>query len=188
MLGSFSVYWLPQTGKNNLPILEFYDFQISCMTGLAYYSSPVGELLIESEDDKIVTLNFLKDSKQQEFPTVTTEQCIAELDEYFYKGRKFFSVELNPKGTEFQQSVWNELLNIPYGKTISYEALALRLGNIKSIRAVGLANGQNPIAIIIPCHRVIGKSGELVGYGGGLENKEWLLYHEGAILKQLTLF
>ena len=80
------------------------------------------------------------------------------------------------------------MLNIPYGKTISYEALALRLGNIKSIRAVGLANGQNPIAIIIPCHRVIGKSGELVGYGGGLENKEWLLYHEGAILKQLTLF
>ena len=84
--------------------------------------------------------------------------------------------------------MWNELLTIPYGRTISYEALAIRLGNIKSIRAVGLANGQNPIAIIIPCHRVIGKGGTLVGYGGGIENKEWLLNHEGAILKQLTLF
>src|SRR5688572_21503543 len=102
------------------------------MTGLAYYTSPVGELLIESEEDKIVTVNFLKDSKQPESPTVTIEQCIAELDEYFYKGRKFFSVELNPKGTEFQRSVWNELLNIPYGTTISYEAIALRIGNIKS--------------------------------------------------------
>jgi methylated-DNA-[protein]-cysteine S-methyltransferase len=80
------------------------------------------------------------------------------------------------------------LITIPYGRTISYEALAIRIGNIKSIRAVGLANGQNQIAIIIPCHRVIGKSGELVGYGGGLETKEWLLYHEGALLRQLTLF
>ena len=158
------------------------------MKGLAYYTSPVGELLIESEDNKIVTVNFLKDSKQEESSTAIIDQCIAELEEYFYKGRKFFTVELDPKGTDFQKKVWNELLMIPYGETISYEALAIRIGNIKSIRAVGLANGQNPIAIIIPCHRVIGKGGELVGYGGGLENKEWLLYHEGAILKQLTLF
>jgi len=158
------------------------------MTGLAYYTSPVGELLIESEEDKIVTVNFLKDSKRAESPTVVIEQCIEELEEYFYKGRKFFTVDLNPKGTEFQRKVWSELLNIPYGQTISYEALAISIGNVKSIRAVGLANGQNPIAVIIPCHRVIGKSGELVGYGGGLENKEWLLYHEGALLRQLTLF
>ena len=158
------------------------------MTGLAYYTSPVGELLIESEEDKIVTVNFLKDSKRAESPTVVIEQCIEELEEYFYKGRKFFTVDLNPKGTEFQRKVWSELLNIPYGQTISYEALAINIGNVKSIRAVGLANGQNPIAVIIPCHRVIGKGGELVGYGGGLENKEWLLYHEGALLKQLTLF
>lgn len=158
------------------------------MKGLAYYASPVGDLLIESEDDKICTVNFIKDSRHEENYTSVIEQCIFELDEYFYKGRKFFNVELNPRGTEFQKKVWNELLTIPYGRTISYEALAIRLGNIKSIRAVGLANGQNPIAIIIPCHRVIGKSGTLVGYGGGIENKEWLLNHEGAILKQLTLF
>jgi methylated-DNA-[protein]-cysteine S-methyltransferase len=158
------------------------------MKGLAYYSSPVGELIVESEEDKIITANFLKDSKREENPTAITEQCITELDEYFYKGRKFFTVDLDPPGTDFQKKVWNELLTIPYGKTISYEALAIRIGNIKSIRAVGLANGQNPIAIIIPCHRVIGKGGELVGYGGGLDNKEWLLHHEGAILKQLSLF
>jgi methylated-DNA-[protein]-cysteine S-methyltransferase len=158
------------------------------MNGLAYYASPVGDLLIESENGKICTVNFLKDSRREEIYTSVIEQCIFELEEYFYKGRKFFDVELNPRGTEFQKRVWNELLTIPYGTTISYEALALRIGNIKSIRAVGLANGQNPIAIIIPCHRVIGKGGTLVGYGGGLENKEWLLNHEGAILKQLTLF
>lgn len=158
------------------------------MKGIAYYTSPVGELLIESEEDKIVKLHFVRDRKQEEAPTSTTEQCIIELDEYFYKGRKFFDVTLNPQGNEFQTKVWNELLNIPYGKTISYESQAIRIGDIKSIRAVASANGQNPIAIIIPCHRVIGKSGALVGYGGGLENKEWLLYHEGALLRQLTLF
>jgi methylated-DNA-[protein]-cysteine S-methyltransferase len=158
------------------------------MKGLAYYASPVGELMITSKDDSIVGVNFLKESKREESSTTVIEQCISELDEYFFKGRKFFTVALNPPGTTFQQNVWNALLTIPYGKTISYEALAIQIGNIKSIRAVGLANGQNPIAIIVPCHRVIGKSGDLVGYGGGLENKEWLLYHEGALLRQLTLF
>ncbi len=158
------------------------------MKGLAYYQSPVGELLIESDEDKIVTVNFLKDTKVEESRTAVIEQCIAELDDYFFRGRKFFTVELSLQGTDFQKKVWNELLTIPYGITISYEELAIRTGNIKSIRAVGLANGQNKIAIIVPCHRVIGKSGELVGYGGGLENKEWLLYHEGALLRQLSLF
>lgn len=158
------------------------------MNGLGYYTSPVGELLIESDKDRIVTVNFVKEKKREVLSTAVIEQCIMELDEYFFTGRKFFSVELRPHGTDFQRKVWNELLTIPYGKTISYEALAVRIGNIKSVRAVGLANGQNPIAIIIPCHRVIGKGGELVGYGGGLDNKEWLLYHEGALLRQLTLF
>jgi methylated-DNA-[protein]-cysteine S-methyltransferase len=159
------------------------------MKGLAYYKSPVGELLIESDEGKIITVNFLKESKlEASHTTDVIEQCIAELDEYFFRGRKFFTVELDLRGTDFQKKVWNELLTIPYGSTISYEALAIKVGNIKSIRAVGLANGQNRIAILVPCHRVIGKGGELVGYGGGLENKEWLLYHEGARLKQLSLF
>ncbi|MFD1000588.1 methylated-DNA--[protein]-cysteine S-methyltransferase [Ohtaekwangia kribbensis] len=158
------------------------------MQGRAYYSSPVGDLLIESENDKIITVGFLRDSKKEEMPTATTDQCITELEEYFYKGRKFFDVELDLRGSAFQLNVWNALLTIPYGRTASYEDIAIRVGDMKSIRAVGLANGQNPIAIIVPCHRVIGKNGNLIGYGGGLENKEWLLYHEGAIRKQLSLF
>jgi methylated-DNA-[protein]-cysteine S-methyltransferase len=158
------------------------------MRGRAYYSSPVGDLLIESEEEKILTVAFLKDTRQEEHKTKATDQCIKELDEYFFKGRKFFTVDLDLQGTAFQVKVWNELLNIPYGQTISYEELAVRVGNIKSIRAVGLANGQNPVAIIVPCHRVIGKNGELVGYGGGVDHKEWLLYHEGSLLKQLSLF
>lgn len=158
------------------------------MRGLGYYSSPVGELLIESDNEKIITVNFLKDSKLEEIRNTVIDQCIEELDEYFFRGRKFFTVDLELRGSDFQKTVWNELIAIPFGTTISYEALAIRVGNIKSIRAVGLANGQNPIAIIVPCHRVIGKSGDLVGYGGGLDNKEWLLYHEGALLRQLSLF
>jgi methylated-DNA-[protein]-cysteine S-methyltransferase len=158
------------------------------MTGRAYHQSPVGELLIESEDEKITTVNFLKTSKIPGLVTPVITQCITELDEYFFEGRKFFTLELNPFGSEFQLRVWNELIAIPYGRTISYLELAIRLGDINLMRAVGLANGQNPIAIIIPCHRVIGKNGDLVGYGGGLDKKEWLLQHEGAFSEQLKLF
>jgi methylated-DNA-[protein]-cysteine S-methyltransferase len=158
------------------------------MNGIAYYLSPVGELSIESEQDKIISANFLKDSKQIESPTPVIQQCIEELNEYFYKGRKFFSVELDLRGTDFQIKVWNALLNIPFGKTVSYSDLAIATGDLKSVRAVGLANGQNPIPIIVPCHRVIGKDGSLVGYGGGLDKKQWLLQHEGVMSKQTELF
>ena len=93
-----------------------------------------------------------------------------------------FDLPLAPVGTPFQQRVWTALLNIPHGVTISYGELATRLGDPKASRAVGLANGRNPISIIIPCHRVIGANGNLTGYGGGLDRKEWLLRHEGALL------
>lgn len=158
------------------------------MTGRAYYKSPVGLLIIESEDSFITTVNFCKTDPLEEIITPVIEQCIGELDEYFFQGRKFFNVEIRLNGSEFQNKVWNELLTIPYGKTMSYLELALRVGDINSIRAVGLANGQNQIAIIVPCHRVIGKNGDLVGYGGGLDKKEWLLLHEGAFSEQLKLF
>lgn len=158
------------------------------MEGRAYYHTPVGDLLIESFNDTITTVNFLKTSRLAESVTPVIEQCIRELEEYFFQGRKFFSVELGLRGSPFQTTVWSELQTIPYGKTISYEALAVRVGDIKSIRAVGLANGQNPVAIIVPCHRVIGKNGDLVGYGGGLDIKTWLLQHEGAFSEQLKLF
>jgi methylated-DNA-[protein]-cysteine S-methyltransferase len=156
--------------------------------GRAYYSSPVGDLMIASEDNAITTVHFVKEPRMDELPTAATDQCIEELKEYFFKGRKFFTVELKLNGSEFQKKVWNELLSIPYGKTVSYESIAVKIGDIKSIRAVGLANGQNNIAIIVPCHRVIGKNGDLIGYGGGMDNKAWLLHHEGAMLRQLSLF
>jgi methylated-DNA-[protein]-cysteine S-methyltransferase len=162
--------------------------KIRVMAGLAYYKSPVGDLVIESEDNKITTVNFLKTNKGDTILTPVIEQCITELEEYFFEGRKFFTVDLKFNGSEFQNKVWQELINIPYGRTISYLELAIRLGDPNTIRAVGLANGQNPIAIIVPCHRVIGKNGDLVGYGGGLDKKEWLLLHEGAFTEQLKLF
>lgn len=157
------------------------------MKGLAYYTSPVGELEIRSQEDAITLIGFLRDDKQPENPTPVIQLCIRELDEYFYSGRKFFDVKIQLNGSAFQQQVWSQLMEIPYGKTTYYADIAAKVGDINSVRAVGLANGQNPIAIVVPCHRVIGKDGSLVGYGGGLERKIWLLRHEGA-LNQLELF
>jgi len=158
------------------------------MIGRGYYLSPVGDLQIESENNKITLVRFCREERLEEMSSAAVDQCIRELDEYFHKGRKYFSVELDLRGNEFQVKAWNELLAIPYGKTNSYQQQAIRVGDPNFSRAVGLANNQNPIAIIVPCHRVIGKNGDLVGFGGGLENKEWLLQHEGSILKQLSLF
>jgi O-6-methylguanine DNA methyltransferase len=101
-----------------------------------------------------------------------------EFDAYFAGELSSFDLEMNALGTPFQRSVWSQLCEIPYGETISYGELAQRLGNPNASRAVGLANGRNPIAIIVPCHRVIGADGSLTGYGGGLERKTWLLEHE----------
>jgi methylated-DNA-[protein]-cysteine S-methyltransferase len=158
------------------------------MTGIAYYTSPVGDLAIESKEDKIVSTGFLRKSRQKEILTPVIRQCINELDDYFYRNRKFFSVTLDLRGTDFQKKVWNALLDIPFGTTRSYTDIAIAVGDLKSIRAVGLANGQNPFPIIVPCHRVIGKDGSLVGYGGGLDKKQWLLQHEGVITRQMEMF
>jgi methylated-DNA-[protein]-cysteine S-methyltransferase len=158
------------------------------MNGIGYYESPAGLLKITSVENGISEVIFTTEKEEGENRTPVVDQCIEELDEYFHRGRKFFSVELNLQGTVFQKKVWNELSTIPFGTTVSYEELAIRIGDIKSIRAVGLANGMNPVAIIVPCHRVIGKNGDLTGYAGGLERKEWLLYHEGSLLRQLNLF
>lgn len=157
------------------------------MDGLAYYSSPVGELEIQSQGDAITLVGFLRAVKKPEHHTPVIEGCIRELNEYFFGGRKFFDVKIELHGSEFQRNVWNKLLEIPFGKTTYYADIATKVGDINAVRAVGLANGQNPVAIIVPCHRVIGKDGSLVGYGGGLERKIWLLKHEGA-LNQLDLF
>ena len=117
------------------------------------------------------------------------DECEKELTAYFEGQLEEFSVPMRLTGTEFQNKVWSELMKIPFGKTISYTELALRLGDLKSIRAAGTANGKNNLPVLIPCHRVIGKNGSLVGFGGGLDRKHWLLRHEGAIPgEQMGLF
>ncbi len=131
---------------------------------------------------------FLDDKKAK--PTTvpaSLQKSVTQLEEYFSGNRKSFNLPLQPNGTTFQRHVWDELLKIPYGKTISYLKLAQQLGDEKSIRAAASANGKNPIVVIIPCHRVIGSHGEMVGYGGGIRRKEWLLAHEKGE-EQLGLF
>lgn len=153
----------------------------------AYYKSPVGNLRIISNDRDIIKIEFADDYFKMKMIPVQIQNCIKQLDEYFTGERKEFQVRINPAGTEFQAKVWNQLLKIPYGKTISYLDQAKSLGDEKAIRAIASANGKNPIPIIIPCHRVIGNNGKLTGYAGGLLKKQWLLEHEGAI-QQKSLF
>ncbi|MCU0405275.1 MAG: methylated-DNA--[protein]-cysteine S-methyltransferase [Chitinophagaceae bacterium] len=155
--------------------------------------SPLGKLLITDEDDYISEIRFLEDGDQfpQEQPTHLTLEAVRQLNEYFEGNRNAFEFPVHQDGTVFQQKVWQELLNIPFGKTISYLELARRLGDEKTIRAAASANGKNKLAIVVPCHRVIGIHGKLVGYAGGLWRKKWLLEHEKAISgqpKQGSLF
>lgn len=157
----------------------------------AYYSSPIGLIEVTGNDEGILSVYFT-DKKKNSSPTTSAclKECIYQLDEYFKGIRYEFGLKLNPKGTLFQKNVWEKLLTIPFGKTVSYLHISQLIGNVKAIRAVGNANGSNPISVIIPCHRVIGADGKLVGYGGGIKRKEWLLNHERDTLhgKQTTLF
>lgn len=115
------------------------------------------------------------------------KEAVLQLQDYFNGKRNEFSFKINPSGTDFQKKVWEELLNIPYGKTCSYLELSKKLGDVKAIRAVASANGKNPLWIVVPCHRVIGSDGSLTGYAGGLWRKKWLLEHENPV-KQESLF
>jgi len=115
------------------------------------------------------------------------QECVTQLDEYFNGTRKEFDLKLNPQGTDFQKRVWNELLEIPFGKSRTYLEQSKYFGDVKAIRAVASANGKNPIWIVIPCHRVIGSDGSLTGYAGGIWRKKWLLEHESGV-KQQSLF
>ena len=152
-----------------------------------YYKSPIGNLRIISNDRDIIKIEFTDDFFKMKMIPIQIQNCITQLDEYFKGERKEFKIGINPAGTEFQAKVWNQLLKIPYGKTISYLDQAMAMGDKKAIRAIASANGKNPIPIIIPCHRVIGNDGSLTGYAGGLLKKQWLLEHEGTI-KQKSLF
>jgi len=154
----------------------------------AYFTSPLGTLEINGNDDGIASVHFL-DSEEKETKVISEnlQPCIKQLKEYFEGNRTHFDLKLNPKGTEFQKRVWNQLLEIPFNKTLSYQEMANLLGDPKVIRAAASANGKNPISIIIPCHRVIGSDGSLTGYASGLHRKKWLLDHENPV-KQQSLF
>ncbi|KAB2918256.1 MAG: methylated-DNA--[protein]-cysteine S-methyltransferase [Bacteroidetes bacterium] len=157
-------------------------------TYTAYYSSPIGLIAVTGTETHITRIDFCKGDEKAlpETPaTPVMHQCITELEEYFANRLTTFTVPLQPAGTDFQKKVWEELMKIPHGKVISYNEMAKRLGDEKVIRAAASANGKNPIGILIPCHRVIGANGDLVGYAGGLDKKRLLLEHEGAIAKSL---
>ena len=149
-----------------------------------YMDSPVGLLEIQSTELGIRTVNFVDkpflDVEESTYNTLTMKQ----LEEYFAGTRTVFELPFDLEGTPFQQKVWQELGNIPFGKTISYLDLAKKLGDIKVIRAAASANGKNPLWIVVPCHRVIGTDGSLTGYAGGLWRKKWLLEHENPTNQQ----
>ena len=139
------------------------------------YVSPIGRFLLRESNGFLVSAHFSNEEEMDSPETPVLTQAARELDEYFAGKRQNFDVPLNPTGTPFQRKVWAELQKIPYGTTISYGELARRIGQPKASRAVGMANHRNPLAIFIPCHRVIGADGSLTGYGGGLEVKRFLL-------------
>ena len=145
-----------------------------------YLNSPIGQIKITGSETAVDSILFVFNDTEMEEENSNDIllQCKMELSEYFSGKRKEFTVPVMQQGTGFQQNVWNELLKIPYGKTVSYNSIAELLGDKKSIRAVGSANGKNQISIIVPCHRVIGSDGSLTGYAGGLWRKKWLLNHE----------
>lgn len=163
------------------------------------YSSPCGELLLGSFADKLCLCNWTTEkhpgridkrlkttlhAEYEEAQTDITIEATRQLDEYFHGGRKTFDIPLLTVGTDFQKEIWNELLVIPYGETVSYGKLSARIGKVSAVRAVANANGANAISIFIPCHRVIGSNRSLTGYGGGFDAKKFLLDLEQAGIEQ----
>lgn len=153
-----------------------------------YISSPIGWLQIITNEKELISISF-KDipaensTNQPEILSKTGSQ----LKEYFEGKRKLFNLELNPNGTDFQKEVWKHVKAVEFGRTASYLDIAKRTGSEKNTRAVGMANGKNPIPIIIPCHRIVGAKGKLTGYAGGIERKRWLLQHELRFSKKSNL-
>lgn len=152
------------------------------MTYYAYFESPIGLVEIGSDGEAIISLYFVDAPRPDAVNHPLAEEAARQVATYFAGERQVFDLSLKLEGTAFQRRVWDHLTTIPYGRTTTYQEIANALGNPRAVRAVGAANGQNPISIIVPCHRVIGSDGKLVGYGGGLWRKEWLLRHEGALL------
>lgn len=145
-----------------------------------YYQSPIGIVEILTDSDSVVELSFTEQKAGEtaaDAPEIL-KAALQQIEEYFQGSRKSFDLKLNAKGTEFQQKVWQQLIQVPYGNTACYGEIAAAVGNQKASRAVGGANNKNRIAIVIPCHRIVGADGSMTGYAGGIWRKEWLLQHE----------
>lgn len=153
-------------------------------------NTPLGICLIESDEMGITKISITEQVDEAEIlPTSNIHLIEAkqQLEAYFSGTLHQFNLNINPKGTDFQEKVWKALLSVPYGKTASYQEITNTLGDPKAIRAVANANGKNPVWIVVPCHRIIGSDGSLTGYAGGLWRKKWLLEHENPV-KQQSLF
>ncbi len=149
-----------------------------------YMNTPIGVLKIQASSQGITSVDFSASENNIISTSELTNRCKQQLKEYFDGERKIFDLALDQQGTLFQKTVWDCLIQIPFGQVVSYRDIADMLNNRKAVRAVGAANGKNPISIIVPCHRVIGSNGTLTGYAGGLDRKAWLLKHEGAKFKK----
>ena len=158
----------------------------------SFYNSPLGLIAIEAKDSGIDSIQFINESvEMDEIENYHTKECKRQLNEYFNGKLKRFDLEFNLKGTEFQKLIWTQLQKVLFGETKSYNELAEIIGDIKKVRAVANANAKNPLAIVVPCHRIIGSDGKLTGYAGGLWRKDWLLKHEAEFSNkdfQTTLF
>lgn len=146
---------------------------------IGYYNSPIGRIKIKANETKIIEIDCYMDEKENRNEVI--DKAIKQLDEYFNKKRTQFDFPFELNGTEFQKKVWNQLLTIPFGKTVTYMDIAKAIGNEKGVRAVANAIGKNKHLILIPCHRVIGSNGTLTGFSAGIEKKEYLLKHENVI-------
>lgn len=155
---------------------------------VSYFKSPIGDIEISADEKFVYSILFRDENPERNSENYLTQLVTNQLIEYFDGKRTDFDFPMEITGTEFQKKVLFKLKEIPFGKTISYLELAKRVGDVKSIRAVGTANGRNNFVIVLPCHRVIGSDGKLIGYGGGLWRKEWLLKHEFRIKDQRNFF
>ncbi|TDX49156.1 methylated-DNA--[protein]-cysteine S-methyltransferase [Orenia marismortui] len=152
--------------------------EVNLQNNVAYFDSPIGLLEIQSAQEEIISLEFIKERRYEEKLDPLLLKSKKQLQAYFSGERREFDLPLRINGTRFQNKVWKELIRIPYGRTLSYKDVAVSIGNVNACRAVGNANNKNNIAIIIPCHRVVGSTGKIGGYGAGVWRKEWLLEHE----------
>jgi methylated-DNA-[protein]-cysteine S-methyltransferase len=147
-----------------------------------YCSSEIGLIEVGGTESEILTIEFVESQRPGYASHATVREGVRQIREYVGGQRREFDLPLGLYGTDFQLRVWRQVLTVPYGQAATYQDIADAIGNPKAVRAVGAANGKNPLPLVVPCHRIIGRDGHLVGYGGGLWRKEWLLRHEGYLL------